>query len=145
MAGSGTHHHPVECTGLVREDMVTDMMMIVMEAGMMTDMEGTGTHMEGKGNGAPRMMTDMAEMGAHIVEMVIVMRSAMEEMVTRMMITGEEVKALMITNMGKEVEAQIERENVLLMMMVNILLGMCSSIFYVYRLIGCLVYYSTVS
>lgn len=137
MTGSAVHHHQVECIGRghiqVVVVMVTDLRMIVMkdvmEAGMMIGIAEMGTHMVGKGNGATEMMIDMEEMEIHIVVMEIVMaesmRIAMEETVTGMMITGEEVEALMRTNMAKEVEALIETENALLMMTVNILLGMC--------------------
>lgn len=137
MTGSATHRLLVECINpghiQVQADMVTNLTMIVtkdvMEAGMMIGIAETGTHMVGKGNGATEMMINMEEMGIHIVVMVIVtgknMRIAMAEMVTGTMIIGEEVKALMGTNMAKEVEARIETESALLMMTANILLGMC--------------------
>ena len=136
LTGFAAHHHQAECIGLVhipvQADMEIDMMTSatkdVMEAGMMSDMAEVGTPTAGKGNGATGMMIGMAEMETLIVVMEIAMaentRSAMVEMVTEMMITGEEVEALTITSMAKEVEALIETESALLMMMVNILLGM---------------------
>lgn len=115
----------VECTGLVQEDMVTNMMMIdmkdAMEAGMKIEMD-----MAGKENGAVGMMKGTARMGTLIVMGIVMaetMKIVMEEMVTGMMTTAEEVKMLMITNMAQEVEALTEIETAHVMMMVNIHLG----------------------
>lgn len=116
----------VECTGLVQEGMVTDMMMIVMKDAMEAEMK-IETVMAEKENGAIGMMTGTAEMGTLIVMGIVMaetMKIAMEEMVTGMMTTVEEVKMLMMTNMAQEVEALTEIETVHMMMMVKIHLGM---------------------
>lgn len=124
-------HQLAECIGLVliqvQADMVTDMMMIAMKVVMEAGMK-IGMAMGEREKQVIGMMTGMVDMGTHTVVMVIVMAKIMKngttEMVTGMMIIGEEVRVLMITNMAQEVGASIEREIVLLMMMVNILLGM---------------------
>ena len=126
--GSVLPHQLVECIGPVH--MVTDMRMIVMKAAMEAGMKiGMVMVMGKKEKWATGMMTGMADMGTQIVVMEIVMEeimmNAVAEMVTGMMITVEEVEVLMITNMAQEVGALTETKTVLLMMMVNILLGMC--------------------
>lgn len=126
--GSVPPHQLVECIGLVH--MVTDMRMIVMKAATEAGMKiGMVMVMGKKEKRATGMMTGMADMGTQIVVMEIVMEeimmNAVAEMVTGMMITVEEVEVLMITNMAQEVGAPTEKKTVLLMMMVNILPGMC--------------------
>lgn len=121
--GSVVPHQLAECISLVH--MVTNMMMIVMEAGMRIGMVMVMGEREKQATG---MMTDMADMGTQIVVMEIVMKNAIAEMVIRMMITVEEVEVLMISRMAQEVGALIETEIVLLMMMVNIHHGMCLSV-----------------
>lgn len=126
--GSVPPHQLVECIGPVH--MVTDMRMIVMKAATEAGMKiGMVMVMGKKEKRATGMMTGMADMGTQIVVMEIVMEeimmNAVAEMVTGMMITVEEVEVLMITNMAQEVGAPTEKKTVLLMMMVNILLGMC--------------------
>jgi hypothetical protein len=121
--GSVVPHQLAECISLVHT--VTNMMMIVMEAGMRIGMVMVMGEREKQATG---MMTDMADMGTQIAVMEIVMKSAIAEMVIRMMITVEEVEVLMISRMAQEVGALIETETVLLMMMVNILHGMCLSV-----------------
>jgi hypothetical protein len=125
--GSVVPHQLAECISLV--NMVTDMMMIVMEAGMRIGMVMVMGEREKQASG---MMTGMADMGTQIVVMEIVMaeimKNAKAEMVIRMMITVEEVEVLMISSMAQEVGALIETETVLLMMMLNIHHGMCLSV-----------------
>lgn len=126
--GSVPPHQLVECIGPVH--MVTDMRMIVMKAATEAGMKiGMVMVMGKKEKRATGMMTGMADMGTQIVVMEIVMEeimmNAVAEMVTGMMITVEEVEVLMITNMAQEVGAPTEKKTVLLMMMVNILPGMC--------------------
>lgn len=126
--GSVPPHQLVECIGPVH--MVTDMRMIVMKAATEAGMKiGMVMVMGKKEKQATGMMTGMADMGTQIVVMEIVMEeimmNAVAEMVTGMMITVEEVEVLMITNMAQEVGAPTEKKTVLLMMMVNILPGMC--------------------
>lgn len=126
--GSVPPHQLVECIGPVH--MVTDVRMIVMKAATEAGMKiGMVMVMGKKEKRATGMMTGMADMGTQIVVMEIVMEeimmNAVAEMVTGMMITVEEVEVLMITNMAQEVGAPTEKKTVLLMMMVNILLGMC--------------------
>ena len=103
----------MECIGQVLGGMATDMIMIVMEAGMMIRMV-----MEETGNMAIEMVIGMADMGTQTVVMKIVMAEIMKiataEMVTGMMTI--EVEVLMVINMAQEVGALIE--TVLLMMMV---------------------------
>lgn len=102
--------------------MVTDMMMIVMKDAMEAEMT-IEMVMAGKERWAIEMKIGMAEMGTHIVMEIVMAENtkiAMQEMVTGMMITVEEVKMLMITSMVQEAEALIGKEIVLMMMMVNI-------------------------
>lgn len=94
--------------------MVIDMMMIVMEAGMKTEMVMV---MEEKENMAIEMMIGMVVMVIVIAE---IMRNAIAEMVTGMMTTGVEVQVLMITDMAREAGVLI---GTVMMMMANILLG----------------------
>lgn len=102
--------HQVECIDLVHiqavEAMVTDMMMIVMEAGRKIEMAM-----------AIEMMTAIVVMEIVMVE---IMRSVTAGTVTEMMTTGEEVEVL-ITNMKREAGARIE---IVMMMMDNTHLGM---------------------
>jgi hypothetical protein len=91
------------------------MMMIVMEVEMMIEMV-----MGGRGNGALEMMTVMVSMGVMEIGTAEIRMNATAEMVTEMMIPGDEVEALMTTGMVREVGAVTERENVLMKMMVNI-------------------------
>ena len=101
-------------------------MMIVMMAVMEVEMM-TGMVMGGKENGALEMMTVLVGMGTHMAVMEIALAeirmNALAEMVTGMMITGEEVEALMTTSMTQEVGALIERGTVLMKMMATIHLG----------------------
>lgn len=98
------------------------MMMIVtkavMEVEMMIEMV-----MGGRENGALEMMTVMVSMGVMEIGTAEIRMNATAEMVTEMMIPGDEVEALMTTGMVREVGAVTERENVLMKMMVNIHLG----------------------
>lgn len=107
----------VECIDLVHiqavEPMVTDMMMIVMEAGKKIEMAMV---MERKENGAIEMMIDIVVMEIVMAE---IMRIVMAGMVTEMTTTGEEAEAL-ITNMTQEAGALIE---IVVMMMDNTHLG----------------------
>lgn len=109
-------HQRVECIGQVQGDTVTDMIMIVMEAGKMIKMV-----MEETGNMAIEMMIGMADMGIQTVVMGTVMagimKTAIAEMVIGMMTTEVEVEALMIISMAQEAGALIE--TVLLMTMVH--------------------------
>lgn len=103
------------------------MMMIAMKAGMGAGMNMAMVERE---TGAPRMRIGTVEMGIPIVVMETVtaetMKNVMEETVTGMMITEEEVEALTIINMAhREVEVMIERETILWMMMVNTHPGTC--------------------
>ena len=108
----------VECIDLVHiqavEPMVTDMMMIVMEAGRKIEMAMV---MEEKENGAIEMMINIVVMEIVMAE---IMRIVMAGMVTEMTTTGEEAEAL-ITNMTQEAGALIE---IVVMMMDNTHLGM---------------------
>jgi len=94
--------------------MVTDMMMIVMEAGKKIEMAMV---MERKENGAIEMMIDIVVMEIVMAE---IMRIVMAGMDTEMTTTGEEVEVL-ITNMTQEAGALIE---IVMMMMDNTHLGM---------------------
>lgn len=100
----------VVCIVLALEDMETDMMMIGMKAVLETEMM-TGMAMGEKE--ILEMMTDMVVMENHMAVrgtgIVEIMRRGMAEMDTRTMSTEEEVKALMITSMGQEVEVLIEK------------------------------------
>lgn len=107
---------------------MTDMMMIIMKAVMEIEMKSEMAMGEKeKESGAIWMMTDMVEVVIHTVEMetvlVGILMNAMAEMVSGMMITGEEVEAMMTTLMAQEVEAQIGIKTVPLRMMVVIHLG----------------------
>lgn len=109
----------VECIDRVHiqavEPMVTDMTMIVMEAGRKIEM---AMLMEKIENGAIKMMIEIVVMEIVMAE---IMRIVMAGMVTEMMTTGEEVKVLTVTNMNQEAGAQIE---IAMMMMDKTLLGM---------------------
>jgi len=95
----------VECTDRVHiqavEPMVTDMMMIVMEAGRKIEMAMV---MEKKENGAIKMMIEIVVMEIVMAE---IMRIVMAGIVIEMMTTGEEVKVL-TTNTNQEAGARIE-------------------------------------
>lgn len=114
------------CTGPVHIlVMVTVMMMIEMKAA--TEEMKIEMVMGEKENGAAEMMTGMVEMGTRMVMKVIgmveILMSDTAEMVTRMMITGEEVKTMRTTSMALEVGVLIEMGTVLLMMRATIHLG----------------------
>lgn len=117
----------VVCTILALEGMETNMVMIDMETEMMI-----GMAMGEIENGVLEMRIDMVGMGNHMVVMetgmVEIMRSDMAVMGTRMMITKEEVK-MMIIIMGQEVEVLIGREILLMRMTANILQGLLSLYF----------------
>lgn len=107
----------MECIGLdhiLAVVMVIDMMVIVMEAGMKTEMVMV---MAEKENMAIEMM-----IGIVVIVMAEIMKNAIAEMVTGMMSTGEEVQVLMTTNMAQEAGALIG--TAVMMMMANIHLGM---------------------
>ena len=105
---------------------MTDMMMIVMEVVMGTEMM-TGMVMGEKENGATGMMNIIVDMGSHMVMMEIAMVeilvNATAEMVTGRMITGEEVKAATITGMD-QLGVLTKKGTELMKMMVKIHLGM---------------------
>ena len=101
----------VECIGL---DHTLLVMVIDMEAGMMTDMV-----MEEKKNMATGKMIGIV---VKVIVMAGIMRIAIVEMVIGMKNTGEEVQALMTTNMAREVGVLIW--TVIMMTMANIHLGM---------------------
>lgn len=121
-------HQLVECIDpvpiQVLEDMVTEMTMTVMKADMEVGMKIEMDMALGKiENTTTGMMIDMVDMGTRIVVMEIVMAEIMKnatvEMDTGTMITGEEVKALMIMAQ----EAGVLIETVVMMMIVNLHLG----------------------
>lgn len=116
--GSATHPW-VACTGQVHIQVT----MIVTKAAMEVEMM-IGMVMGERENGALEMMSVMVSMGVMEIAIVEILMNVTAEMVTEMMITGDEVEASMITSMAQEVGALIERENVLMKMMVNIHLGM---------------------
>lgn len=111
-------HLRVACTGQVHIQVT----MIVTRAAMEVEMM-IGMVMGERENGALEMMSVMVSMGVMEIAIVEILMNVTAEMVTEMMITGDEVEALMITNMAQEVGVLIERENVLMKMMVNIHLG----------------------
>lgn len=116
--GSATHPW-VACTGQVHIQVT----MIVTKAAMEVEMM-IGMVMGERENGALEMMSVMVSMGVMEIAIVEILMNVTAEMVTEMMITGDEVEASMITSMAQEVGVLIERENVLMKMMVNIHLGM---------------------
>lgn len=116
--GSATHPW-VACTGQVHIQVT----MIVTKAAMEVEMM-IGMVMGERENGALEMMSVMVSMGVMEIAIVEILMNVTAEMVTEMMISGDEVEASMITSMAQEVGALIERENVLMKMMVNIHLGM---------------------
>lgn len=116
-------HQEGVCTGpvqiQVRVDMVT---MIVMEAETRTAMV--------MGEKGTRVMTDMVGMGTRmdvmLIGMVVTMKNAMSEMGIEMVITREEVEALMTTTTAREVGSLIETGIMLMKMMTNIPPGLQS-------------------
>lgn len=116
--GSATHPW-VACTGQVHIQVT----MIVTKAAMEVEMM-IGMVMGERENGALETMSVMVSMGVMEIAIVEILMNVTAEMVTEMMITGDEVEALMITSMAQEAGVLIERENVLMKMMVNIHLGM---------------------
>lgn len=116
--GSATHPW-VACTGQVHIQET----MIVTKAAMEVEMM-IGMVMGERENGALEMMSVMVSMGVMEIAIVEILMNVTAEMVTEMMITGDEVEASMIISMAQEVGVLIERENVLMKMMVNIHLGM---------------------